>query len=97
MQFIITAHDYKKSGLERRLASRKDHIAMGDQMKAAGNYLMGVALLNEKNQMIGSVMILDFPSRKELDKWLKVEPYVVNSVWEKIEIVPCKVGPTFLK
>ena len=96
MQFIITAHDYKVDGLERRIASRKEHIAMGDQMKAAGTYVMGVALLDENEQMIGSVMILDFPSRKELDDWLKVEPYMVNSVWEKVEIAPCKVGPTFM-
>ena len=66
-------------------------------MKAGGNYLMGVALLNKNNQMIGSVMILDYPSRKELDEWLKIEPYVVNKVWEKIEIIPCQVGPTFCK
>lgn len=97
MQFIITAHDYKKGGLERRLASRKEHIAMGDRMKAAGNYLMGVALLDENEHMIGSVMILDFPSLKELNEWLKVEPYMVNNVWKKVEILPCKVGPTFLK
>ncbi|MBP9690845.1 hypothetical protein KBD81_02065 [Candidatus Woesebacteria bacterium] len=97
MQFIITAHDFKKGGLERRLAARKEHIAMGDKMKAAGNYLMGVALLDENEQMIGSVMILDFPSREELNEWLKVEPYLVKNVWEKVEIAPCKVGPTFLK
>lgn len=97
MQFIITAYDYKKGGLEKRLATRKEHIAMGDQMKAVENYLMGVALLDENEQMIGSVMILDFLSRKELNEWLKVEPYMVNGVWEKVKIVPCKVGPTFLK
>ena len=97
MQFTVTAHDHKEGGLERRLASRKEHIAIGDKMKAAGNYLMGVALLDENEQMIGSVMILDFPSRKELDDWLKVEPYMVRHVWEKVEILPCRVGPTFLK
>lgn len=57
---------------------------------------MGVALLNEDGQMIGSVMILNYPSRKELDDWLRIEPYVINNVWEKIEITPCKVGSTFL-
>lgn len=72
-------------------------MAFGDKMKANGNYLMGVALLDESNQMIGSVMILDYPSRKELDDWLEIEPYVVNKVWKKIEIKPCKVGPTFFR
>lgn len=58
---------------------------------------MGAALLDEKGQMFGSVMILDYPSRKELDGWLRIEPYLVNKVWEKIEIKPCKVGPSFMK
>ncbi|HSW96785.1 MAG TPA: YciI family protein [Candidatus Saccharimonadales bacterium] len=66
-------------------------------MKANGNYVMGVALLDESERMIGSVMILDYPSRKELDEWMTIEPYVINNVWEKIEITPCKIGPTFLK
>jgi uncharacterized protein len=97
MQFIVIARDYKDGGLEKRLAVRDQHIKMGDQMKANGNYIMGVALLDDSDKMIGSVMILDYPSRKELDEWLKIEPYVVNNVWEKIQITPCKIGPTFLK
>lgn len=58
MQFVIIAYDYKDAGLERRLAVRDRHFAMGDQMKAAGNYLMGVALLDGEGAMKGSVMVL---------------------------------------
>lgn len=97
MQFVVIAYDHTEGGLEKRLAVRDQHVKMGDAMKAAGNYLMGVALLDEEGNMKGSVMVLDYPSRKELDAWLKVEPYKVNGVWDKIEIIPCKVGPTFLK
>ncbi len=97
MQFTVIAYDYKNGGLARRLAVRDQHIKMGDKMKLDGNYLMGVALLNEKDQMIGSLMIVNYPSRKELDAWLHIEPYVVHKVWEKIEIIPCKIGPSFVK
>jgi uncharacterized protein YciI len=97
MQFIITAYDFKDGGLQRRLEVRSQHIALGDKLKAENKYHMGVALLDENNQMIGSVMIMEFPTRKELDEYLKTEPYVINDVWETIEIMPCKVGPTFLK
>lgn len=97
MQYVVIAYDHKDGGLERRLAVREKHIALGDKMRAEGNYLMGAALLNEHGQMTGSVMILDFPLKKELDDWLKIEPYVMEKVWDKIEIIPCKVGPTFLK
>ena len=36
--------------------------------------------------MKGSVLILDFPSRADLDAYLASEPYVVENVWEKVEI-----------
>jgi len=96
MQFTIIAHDYK-DGLERRLTVRQKHIELGDKLVLDGKALYGVALLDDDGQMNGSVYIMDFPSRKELDDWLKTEPYVTEKVWENIEIIPCKVGPSFTK
>lgn len=96
MQFIVIAHDYH-DGLQRRLAVRNDHVALGDQMVKEGKALYGVALLDEKGQMKGSVYIVDFSSRKELDEWLETEPYVKGKVWENIEVIPCNVGPSFTK
>jgi uncharacterized protein YciI len=54
-------------------------------------------MLSEMGDMKGSVMVMDFPSRKELNAYLAIEPYVVNRVWEKIKVIPCKVSPPFLK
>jgi len=95
MQFIVIAHDYKDA-LARRLAVREKHVELGDRMVAEGRALYGVALLDDKGQMVGSVCIVNFPSREEVDSWLKREPYVVGKVWEKIEVIPCKVGPSFV-
>ena len=36
--------------------------------------------------MKGSALILDFDSREELDNYVANEPYVVEKVWEKIDI-----------
>jgi uncharacterized protein len=96
MQFIIIAHDYK-DGLERRLKVREKHIKLGDILFEEGKALYGVALLNDKGDMRGSVYIMDFPSRIDLDKWLETEPYVIGKVWEKIEVIPCRVGSSFTK
>ena len=96
MQFIVIAKDYKDA-LQRRLDIRSKHIELGDKMVLDGKALYGVALLNEEGQMNGSVYIVDFPSREELDVWLKTEPYVTGKVWEKIEVIPCRVGPSFTK
>ena len=34
---------------------------------------------------------MEFTNRAELDAYLAVEPYVVEKVWEKIEVEPMKV------
>lgn len=97
MQYIIIAHDYKdEDALNRRMKAREDHIALGNKMVAEGKALYGVALFNEKENMNGSIYIVDFPTREKVDEWIKIEPYVVGKVWEKIEIIPCKVGPSFI-
>ena len=53
---------------------------MGNQGVKDGHFLMGSALLNDNGDMCGSVMIVDYPSRAELDTWLKVEPYIIGNV-----------------
>lgn len=55
--------------------------------------MYGGALLDDAGKMIGSVIVVDYPSREELDNWLKVEPYVVGDVWQRIDIKPYRVAP----
>lgn len=96
MQFVIIAHDGTDAeALQRRLAARPAHIALSDKAVKSGEQLFGAALLNDKEQMCGSVMIVEFDNREQLDEWLKIEPYITGNVWQKIEILPCKVGPSF--
>lgn len=98
MQFIIIAKDGTDAdALNRRLAVREAHIKLSDVAHAKGEQLMGCALLNEAGEMCGSVMIVDFPDRQALNAWLAREPYVTANVWQEIQVLPCKVGPTFAK
>ncbi len=53
-----------------------------------GSILVGGALLNEDDQMIGSIIVADFPSRADLDAWLEADPYVTEGVWDRIEVQP---------
>lgn len=97
MQFLLIAHDgVDPDALGRRLAAREAHIALGDEMAAAGRMLFGTAILDEDGRMVGSMLVLDFPDRAELDAWLAVEPYVTGKVWQDVDIRPCAVGPSFL-
>jgi uncharacterized protein YciI len=96
MQFLLIAHDGDDDdALNRRLQAREQHIALGDEMVANGSMLYGGALLDEQEKMIGSVLVLDFQTRQELDAWLKIEPYVLGDVWRRIDAQPFRVGPSF--
>jgi len=64
---------------------------------AQNNTVQNNTVQNNTGQMIGSVMIVEFNSRAELDSWLAEEPYVTGNVWQKIDIKPCKVAPSFCK
>lgn len=97
MQFMLIGRDGTDEGaLSRRLAVRDAHIALGDKLVAEGRMLFGTALLGEDGNMIGSMLVLDYPSRAELDQWLAVEPYATSGVWEEITISPVRVGPSFV-
>ena len=97
MQFLIIAYDgTDDQASERRLRVREQHIAVGDEMVRTGKALFGAAILDSEGKMIGSMRVVDYPSRQELDNWLqREEPYVVEKVWEKIQIMPCRVGPSY--
>ena len=97
MQFMLLAYDGTDAdALARRLAVREQHIALGDKLVAEGKALFGTAILDENGNMIGSMYILDYDSRAELDKWLEIEPYVTGDVWRDIQIRPVRVGPSFV-
>ncbi len=83
MQFIIKAFD-GPGMLEKRMAVRPRHLEgmkkLGKQIICAGG------LLDDEGKMKGSALVLEFPDRTALDTYLKNEPYVVEGVWQKIEI-----------
>jgi uncharacterized protein YciI len=96
MQYLVLGYDWKgEEGLARRLAVRDSHLALASKMQASGNLLYGVAMLDDQGRMCGSVLVTEFGSRGDLDRWLEREPYVVGKVWQRVEVMPCKVGPTF--
>ena len=83
MQFIIRAYD-GKGKLEKRMEVRPRHL---EGMARLGNHVICAGgLLDEAGQMKGSVLIMDFADRGELDAYLAGEPYVQEQVWEKIDV-----------
>lgn len=90
MQFLVIGLDgTDEKAMERRLASREEHIKLGDKLVKDGNVWYGAALLDDNGNMKGSVFMVDFPSEKELQKWLDIEPYVTGDVWKEVTIHKC--------
>ena len=48
-------------------------------------------LLDEAGKPIGSVLVLDFESRDQLDAYLAGEPYIIEKVWEDVKVEPLNV------
>ena len=93
MQFLLTAYDGTDSEApERRLKVRPEHLEKVEILRKSGEFLFGGAILDEKGQMIGSMIVYEFPDRKALDERLKEEPYIYGKVWEKINIVPFRLA-----
>ena len=98
MQFLLLAYDYNDdNALVRRNDARSKHLENVKALKKQGRHLFGAAILDEDGKMVGSLMIVDYPSRSDLEfEWLKNEPYIINDVWEKVTIKPCLVPDFFL-
>ena len=94
MQFIVIAYYGKdEKAVERRMAVRKNHLEMVKEMFESGKWLYAVGIRNDEGVPIGSVVVCNFLSRKELEEqWLKREPYYLGKVWEKIEIKRAEVA-----
>lgn len=91
MHFVIYAKDATDpQAPERRLKNREEHLKIGKEQAEAGNRILGGPLLDENDQMCGSVIVVDFPSRSDVEAWLEKEPYVIDHVWDKIEVTKCQ-------
>lgn len=93
IQYNIYALDFTDAGaLERRMVARGAHLDGARALKAQGNFILGGAILDENGKMIGSNLILQFESEEALENWKASEPYILERVWEKVEIRPFKVA-----
>lgn len=93
MQFLLVAFDgTDPEALERRMKARPEHLEKIAGLKKKGEFLLGGAILDEDEKMTGSMIVYEFPDRAQLDKCLEMEPYIIQGVWEKIEIRPYRLA-----
>ena len=89
MTFLILAHDFRDpEAPSRRMQQRPAHMDGVRRMKSEGTFLDGGAMLDDEGRMVGSMVLVEFASRAEVDTWLATDPYVTGQVWEHITVRP---------
>ena len=89
MQYLVIAYDSKEPGAEaRRLAVRPDHVAAAHKTIASGIMLIGGAILDDDQHMVGSMTVVDFPTQQAFDEWLRNVPYMKAGIWQQVEVKP---------
>lgn len=92
-QYLVLGRDGKDElALERRMGQRPQHFETARKLKSQQNFIVGGAMLDDNDKMIGSAMIVQFESPDELNKWLDNEPYINGKVWDSYEVIPFRVA-----
>ncbi|WP_350454368.1 YciI family protein [Slackia heliotrinireducens] len=92
MHFMILAYDGTDEGaLDRRMKVRPQHLENIRKLNEAGHVISAGGLTNAEGKLIGSVLLMDFESREQLDEYLAGEPYVTGGAWEDIKVETCNV------
>jgi len=92
-QYLIIANDGKDNGaLDRRKEVRPLHLAGAKKLKENGNFVIGGAMLDDENNMRGSIMIVQFETQDDFQRWYDNEPYITQGIWKTIEVKPFRVA-----
>ena len=78
--------------MNRRKEVRPLHLAGAKKLKANGNFVIGGAMLDDEDNMRGSIMIVQFETQEDFQKWYDNEPYIIGEVWKTIEVKPFRVA-----
>ena len=83
MLYHILCRD-KSGSLQTRLDNREAHLAV---MKALGDRLFAAGpLLNANDEMIGSVLIIDFDNDAEAETFCGQDPYAQAGLFEQVTV-----------
>ncbi len=89
--FAVTCTDAPDS-LAKRLEVRPRHVERLKALHANGQIILaGPCPKNPADNtagFYGSLLVLDFPDRANLDAWLADEPYLLEGVYTHIDVKP---------
>ncbi|MCI5113041.1 MAG: YciI family protein [Marivita sp.] len=86
MLVALIARD-KAGALETRKANREAHLAY---IEATGVVDQAGPLLDETDQMIGSLVILNVADMAAASDWADNDPYAKAGLFESVDLIPWK-------
>ena len=96
MLFLVTAQigdDDETRARHRGL--RPQQFELVRRWAETGVMRFGGAILDQAGAQSGSVAIVEFETRADLDRWMSKHPYVVNGVWKDIDAREVQAAPIF--
>jgi uncharacterized protein len=86
--FVVHCKD-KPGAAHIRAETRPAHV---EYLKSNLDRIIvaGPVQTEDREGMIGSVLILDFPNRDELDAFLAADPYAKAGLFESVTVLPWK-------
>ncbi len=89
--FVVSCTDHEGT-VEKRLATRPQHIARLQKLNNEGRLIVAGAMpkdpSNPQAGFYGSTIIVDFETREALDTWLQEEPFLKEGVYSHIDVKP---------
>ena len=87
MHFLVLAWDApNEEGVARRDATRAAHTASIYELWEQGHVVLGAGILDDDGVIRGSLVVVDYPSRPDVDGYLSTEPFATEGVWEQVEV-----------
>ena len=83
MQFVIKAYD-GEGMLDKRMEVRPRHLEGIEKIRE--HVICAGGILDDEGKLKGSVLIMEYENREQVDEYLAGEIYVQEHVWEKIEV-----------
>ncbi|TDQ83981.1 hypothetical protein A8950_0527 [Dongia mobilis] len=77
----------KPDHLEVRLANRPAHV---EHLIAHESHLITGGPLLDGEKMIGSLLVVDFATREEVDAFLAADPYAKADLFQSVTVRPYK-------
>ncbi|MGS0680844.1 YciI family protein [Shewanella sp. 125m-7] len=96
MWYMISSQDIENS-LEKRLSVRADHLARLQQLADEGRLLIAGPhpAIDSENPgeagFTGSLVVADFSSFEDAQKWADADPYIAAGVYESVIVKPYKL------